>query len=187
MTVASHLCRGMMRWHGTWGYNETSFQQPLLTLLHRPAVLNLQSSAWWSASKGYFDLLRIRAHKQANFCNFSWHDFQWWSVTERQIFKWSSSLKRLRTAAIALLDSSTNTDTHGLLYWQLIWYSWCSFFHPHAVQSLWQHLIKHGHMASRSPSLFACLYLLLAFITDLLSSFATWGLWKAFDKPHFVK
>src|SRR6218665_3890965 len=41
--------------------------------------------------------LYAQTHKQTNFGNFPWHNFHWLSATEKQICKWSSSLKRLRT------------------------------------------------------------------------------------------
>ena len=47
-------------------------------------VVRGQSSAWWSASKGYFFILQRYMHKQTNFGYFSWHDYQWLSATETQ-------------------------------------------------------------------------------------------------------
>jgi len=70
----------------------------------RTAVLKLWFADHWLPSgtqaKATFYLLRIHTHKQTNFGNFPWHNFQWWFTTKRKICKWSSSLKRLRTAAL---------------------------------------------------------------------------------------
>jgi len=72
------------------------FKRFQLFVLYRKIILEQQfsacgpqttggprTSAWWSAGKGYFLLFKGYIHKRTNFDNFPWHNFRWWSATDR--------------------------------------------------------------------------------------------------------